>query len=227
MVSAGKLVYTAIWILIWPALLLFLAGDWLWVEGWVFNVWFLTLCFVTISYLYRNDPALLAERFKQPGSANQKWWDRFVVYGLVLGFIAWLVIMPLDAKRLAWTAGFPWWIRVMGSIALILSFFFFYRAYTENTFASPLVRIQEERKQQVVSAGVYGIVRHPMYLAGALMFLGTPLLLGTLYGILAGLLICLLLVFRITGEEKMLIKELEGYAEYRKKVRYRLIPFVW
>jgi protein-S-isoprenylcysteine O-methyltransferase Ste14 len=227
MVSAGKLIFAAIWILIWPALLLFLAGDWLWIEGWVFNIWFLLLCFVTISYLYRKDPALLAERFKQPGSANQKWWDKFVIYGLVLGFITWLVIMPLDAKRMAWTAGFPWWLKVAGAIALILSFFFFYRAYTENTFASPLVRIQEERKQQVVSTGVYGIVRHPMYLAGALMFLGTPLLLGSLYGILAGLLISLLLVFRITGEEKMLITELDGYTEYKKKVRYRLIPFVW
>jgi protein-S-isoprenylcysteine O-methyltransferase Ste14 len=213
--------------LIWPALLLLLSGDWLWLEGWVFNAWFLLLCFVTISYLYRKDPALLAERFKQPGSANQKAWDKFIVYGLVLGFIAWVVIMPLDAKRFAWTTGFPVWLKALGGIALLLSFFLFYRSYTENTFASPLVRIQEERKQQVISTGVYGFVRHPMYLAGLLMFLGAPLLLGSIYGLLTGLLISLLLMGRITGEEKMLMDELSGYSDYKKKVRYRLIPFVW
>lgn len=227
MISVGKIIYAAIWILIWPALLLFLAGDWLWIEGWIFNIWFLLLCFSTISYLYRKDPALLAERFKQPGTANQKGWDRFIVYGLVLGFITWIVIMPLDAKRFAWTAGLPMWLKAVGGIGLLLSFFFFYRSYMENTFASPLVRIQAERKQKVISTGVYSLVRHPMYLAGVLMFLGAPLLLGSMYGVLVGVLICFLVVVRITGEEKMLINELKGYTDYKKKVRYRLIPFVW
>ena len=227
MISAGKIIYAAIWILIWPALLLFLSGDWLWIEGWIFNIWFLSLCFFTISYLYRKDPALLSERFKQPGTANQKGWDRFIVYGLVLGFITWIVIMPLDAKRFAWTASLPIWLKVVGGIGLLLSFFFFYRSYTDNTFLSPLVRIQEERRQQVVSTGVYSFVRHPMYLAGILMFLGAPLLLGSMYGVLVGVVLCFLLVFRIGGEEKMLTNELEGYADYKKKVRYRLIPFVW
>jgi protein-S-isoprenylcysteine O-methyltransferase Ste14 len=133
----------------------------------------------------------------------------------------------VDARRFAWTASLPVWLKIAGGIGLLLSFFFFYRSYSENTFASPLVRIQEERNQQVISRGVYSIVRHPMYLAGILMFLGAPLLLGSLYGVLAGVLICFLLVVRITGEEKMLINELEGYADYTKKVRYRLIPFVW
>jgi len=227
MISAGKIIYAAIWILIWPALLLFLSGDWLWIEGWIFNIWFLSLCFFTISYLYRKDPALLSERFKQPGTANQKGWDRFIVYGLVLGFITWIVIMPLDAKRFAWTASLPIWLKVVGGIGLLLSFFFFYRSYTDNTFLSPLVRIQEERRQQVVSTGVYSFVRHPMYLAGILMFLGAPLLLGSMYGVLVGVVLCFLLVFRIGGEEKMLMNELEGYADYKKKVRYRFIPFVW
>jgi protein-S-isoprenylcysteine O-methyltransferase Ste14 len=102
-----------------------------------------------------------------------------------------------------------------------------YRSYTDNPFVSPLVRIQKERKQYVVSTGVYGFVRYPMYLGAIFMFVGTPMLLGSKYGILIGAIISLLLVARIIGEEKMLIEELEGYADYKKKVRYRLIPFVW
>ncbi len=99
-ITAGKMAYAAVWILVWPALLLWLSGDWLWLEGWIFNIWFLVLCFTIVIYLYLKDPALLAERFKQPGEAGQKGWDRYVVFGLTLGFIVWALIMPLDAKGL-------------------------------------------------------------------------------------------------------------------------------
>jgi protein-S-isoprenylcysteine O-methyltransferase Ste14 len=225
--TAGRMVFTAIYILIFPALILFLSGDWLWIEGWIFNIWFIALCATTIIYLYRNDPALLAERYRQPGTANQRGWDKYVVYGLVLGFVLWIVIMPLDAKRYEWTANFPLWLKIIGGIGLLLSSFLFYRSYADNTFVSPLVRIQAERKQQVVSTGVYGFVRHPMYLGGIVLFIGTPLLLGSIYGVLIGVLISFLLVARIIGEERMLVKELEGYADYKKKVKYRLIPLIW
>ena len=87
--------------------------------------------------------------------------------------------------------------------------------------------MQKERGQQVVSTGVYGLVRHPLYLGGSLLFLGTPLLLGSLYGVIIGLAAIFLLAARIIGEEKMLSAELEGYAEYKREVTYRLIPFVW
>lgn len=225
--TAGRMILTAIYVLIFPALILFLSGDWLWIEGWIFNIWFIALCATTIIYLYGNDPALLAERYRQPGTANQRGWDRYVVYGLVLGFILWIVIMPLDAKRYGWSANFPLWLKIIGGIGLLLSSFLFYRSYADNTFASPLVRIQAERKQQVVSTGVYGFVRHPMYLGGILLFIGTPMLLGSIYGVVIGVLISLLLVTRIVGEERMLVKELDGYADYRKKVKYRLIPLIW
>jgi protein-S-isoprenylcysteine O-methyltransferase Ste14 len=225
--TIGKIVFTFIYILIFPALLLFLSGDWCWVEGWLFCVWFTALCFITIIYLYRKDPALLSERYKQPGTANQKGWDTYVVYGLLIGFITWIIIMPLDAKRFEWSAFFPIWLKIIGGIELLFSFFFFFRSYSDNTFLSPLVRIQAERKHQVVSTGVYSFVRHPMYLGGILLFIGTPLELGSLYGLLVGVLVSILLAIRILGEEKMLINELEGYSDYKKKVKYRLIPYVW
>jgi len=226
-VTVVKIILTFLYILIFPILLLFLSGDWFWTEGLIFSIWFIILCFTTIIYLYRKDPDLLAERYKQPGTANQKGWDKYVVYGLLIGFITWIVIMPLDAKRFGWTTYFPLWLKIPGGIGLVFSFFFFLRSYTDNTFVSPLVRIQTDRKQQVVSSGVYGFVRHPMYLAGSLLFIATPLLLGSTFGIIVGLLLVFLLIARIEGEEKMLINELEGYSDYKKKIKYRLIPYIW
>jgi protein-S-isoprenylcysteine O-methyltransferase Ste14 len=222
-----KMTFTFLYILIFPALLLFLSGDWFWIEGCIFSIWFIILCYTTIIYLYKKDPALLLERYKKPGTANQKGWDKYVVYGLIIGFTSWIVIMPLDANRFEWTTNFPIWLKGLGGIGLLLSFFFFYRSYTDNTFLSPLVRIQTERQHQVVSTGVYGFVRHPMYLGGSLLFLGTPMLLGSAFGLIIGFLLLFLLLARIVGEEKMLINELEGYSEYKKKVKYRLIPFIW
>jgi protein-S-isoprenylcysteine O-methyltransferase Ste14 len=225
--SLGKLVLTFVYILLFPALLLVLSGDGRWSEGWLFSGWFVLLCFSTIVYLYRRDPALLKERYTQPGSANQKGWDAVVVAGLFFGFIAWIVVMPLDAKRLAWSGPFPLWQKALGGAALLASSLLFFRSYADNTFLSPLVRIQSERKQKVVSTGVYGFVRHPMYLGGSLLFLGAPLLLGSRVGLAVGGAMVLLLAGRIVGEEKMLTEDLEGYAEYKKRVRYRLVPFVW
>lgn len=225
--STGQIILAIIYILIIPLLLLLLSGDWLWLEGWIFGVWLIIISGVTAIYLYRKDPELLVERFKQPGSDNQKVWDQYFLYGFELLFLAWIIIMPLDSKRYQWTTNFPWELKILGGIGLLISFFFLYRAFTDNTFLSPLVRIQTERNHHVVSTGVYGFVRHPMYLGAIFLFLGTPLLLGSQYGVLIGVIISLLLVARIRGEEKMLVEELEGYQDYTNQVKYRLIPLIW
>lgn len=155
------------------------------------------LCYSTILYLYRKDPALLEERYKQPGTGNQEGWDRYVVYGLIAGFILWIGIMPLDAKRFGWSPAFPLPLTVLGGVGLAGSFFLFFRSFTDNTFLSPLVRVQADRKQQVITTGVYGFVRHPMYLGSVLMFIGAPLLLGSVYGVPVGLALTILLMGRI------------------------------
>jgi protein-S-isoprenylcysteine O-methyltransferase Ste14 len=224
--SSLRLVLTALYLLLWPGLVFLLAGNWHWLEGWLFAAWFLSLSGGTVAWLYRKDPALLAERFRKPGSGGEKRWDQVVVYGLVLGFAAWIAIMPLDAQRFGWTH-LPRWLEALGGAMLLLSAFLLFRAFADNTFLSPLVRVQAERQQRVVSTGVYGVVRHPMYLGGALLFLGTPLLLGSALGLLIGAVITLLLAARVVGEERLLVAELEGYEDYRKKVRYRLVPFLW
>jgi protein-S-isoprenylcysteine O-methyltransferase Ste14 len=185
------------------------------------------VCASTIGWLYRKDPALLAERYRLPGSGGQSRRDKVVVYLLFVGFIAWMVLMPLDARRFHWSPPFPLAVEVAGGAFLILSWVFLFRSFTDNTFLSPLVRIQTERQHRVVSTGVYAMVRHPMYLGAILMFLGGPLLVGAATALAIGVALSLLLAARIVDEEKLLAVELPGYDEYRRRVRHRLVPFVW
>jgi protein-S-isoprenylcysteine O-methyltransferase Ste14 len=226
-VSPLKLVGTAAYIAAWPTLMFVMAGDAQWLEGWLFTAWYVGLCATVILWLYRRDPALLVERYRQPGSGGQKRRDQVVVYAIVVGFAAWIVVMPLDARRLGWTPPFPVGAQGLGWALLLTSAFLLFRSFHDNTFLSPLVRVQAERKQRVVSTGVYGFVRHPMYLGALLMFVGTPLLLSSAVGLVLAAGMILLLAFRIVGEERVLADELEGYSEYRKRVPYRLLPFIW
>ena len=226
-VSLTKLVLSILYLLLYPILILFLAGDWLWFEGWLFGIWFLSFSVITLLFLYLRDPALLAERFKMPGAKGEKKWDKYFMFLLMPVFLVWIAIMPLDAKRYEWTASFPVGLKVLGGIFLLCSALLIFLAMAENPFASSLVRIQTERRQRVIDTGLYSVVRHPMYLGAVLMLIGAPMMLGSVYGIIAGLALSLLFVIRIFGEEKMLVEELEGYEAYKNKVRYRLIPFVW
>jgi protein-S-isoprenylcysteine O-methyltransferase Ste14 len=114
-----------------------------------------------------------------------------------------------------------------GGLALVPAFYLIYRATVENTYLSTLVRVQAERGQRVISTGIYGFVRHPLYLGCLLMLFGAPLLLGSLYGLLIAVVSLVGLVGRIVGEERTLTHELEGYEAYRRKVKYRLVPLIW
>jgi protein-S-isoprenylcysteine O-methyltransferase Ste14 len=206
----------------WPGLVVALSGDMYWVYGWVFMAWFVALCLTCVVWLYRNNPALLAERFRPAGTGEQPGWDRYVFGALMLLIAAWFVIMPLDAKRFHWTASWPEWARAVGAIAMAVSSFLLFRSFTDNTFLSPLVRMQGEREHRLVSTGVYA-----MYLGGLLLMCGAALFLGSSVGFAIGLLTGLTSVVRIVGEERMLVRNLTGYEQYRHRVRYRLIPGLW
>lgn len=214
-------------LLLFPGLILGCSGDLFWLEGWVYSLWYLGLAVVAIRYLLLHDPALLQERLRKPGSGNQEGWDKVLLPFVMALFLIWCVVMPLDARRFHWFTPFPLWVEWVGALGLIPSTFFSYRSYTDNSFVSPFIRIQKERKQKVVSTGVYGMIRHPMYLGGILMLVCTPMLLNSKAGFLLGAFLSLLFCFRILGEEKTLMKGLKGYAAYRKKVKYRLLPGVW
>ncbi len=226
-VSWLKLLVTAVYLAALPALQLWLSGNWRWIEGWLFAIWFMALCVGSVGWLYHKDPALLAERYRKPGTGGQSRTDTLIVYGIVLGFGAWLVVPPLDAQRFAWPPHLPIGVVGLGAALLLMAAFFILRSFTDNTFLSPLVRIQTERQQRVVSTGVYGLVRHPMYLGASLMFIGGPLLMRSAWGLVPGLAMVLLLVVRISGEERLLVSDLDGYEAYRMKVRFRLVPGLW
>lgn len=226
-ITAGKLALTVIYLLVWPAAVLWLSGDWYWREAWVFGVWFVALCATCIVWLYRRDPALLAERYRRPGTGGQGRVDQAIVGGLVVGFVVWIAIMPLDGRRFDWTRHVATWLEPIGALLLLVAAFFFFRSFTDNPFLSPLVRIQHERGQRVVSSGVYQIVRHPMYLGAACMFIGAPILLRSTAGVAVGVALSSILAARILIEERLLERELAGYDEYRRQVRYRLIPWIW
>src|SRR5262245_15849323 len=213
--------------LLFPLIILGAGGNWRWVEGWLFALWFDVMVLANMTYLYFKDPALLAERRKRPGSDNQKGWDAMMLSGIYIVALAWLVIIPLDAARFHWSPPFPLWLKVVGGLMLLPALYLIQRATMENTYLSTLVRIQDDRGQRVISSGVYGLVRHPLYFGCLLMMIGAPLLVGSVAALLLTGFATGGLVVRILGEERMLRAELTGYAEYQQKVRYRLIPSIW
>ena len=209
------------------ALLLFVpAGTVNWSGAWIFLVEALVVSVVLGLWLERHDPALLKERLRPPIQKGQSTSDKIITGLLVLLYLGWFVFMGLDAVRFKWSS-VPAWLAAPGALGVLLACYIAYLAFRENSFAAPVVKIQKERAQTVVTTGPYRYVRHPMY-AGMIFYLfGAPLLFGSWWGLLWGLALLGLFAIRILIEERTLKKELQGYNEYTVRVRYRLIPLVW
>ena len=207
-------------------LALFLAaGTIAWLSGWVFLILFLGFTIGVTQWLLRHSPELLKERMTGIGKPNQPIWDKVFFVAVEVCFLAWLVLMPLDAVRFHWSQ-MPGWLQVVGAVLLLCSFYLFFLTFRENPYLSPAVRLQTERGQRVISTGPYHYVRHPLY-AGVIPFVvGTTFLLGSWYGLL-GLILVVGIAFRAIQEERMLQQELAGYDAYMARVKYRLIPYVW
>jgi len=207
-------------LLFWPA------GTLTWPQGWVFLALFFG-CSQTLGlWLLRKDPALLAARTRSPFSAEQAPRDRAISLAILIAFAAWLVLMALDARRFAWSHA-PIVMQVLGAILIVMAFWGWRGVLAANSFAATTIQIQAERDQRVISTGPYAVVRHPMYAYTILLMLGAPLLLGSLWG-LTGLLVLLpLLAARTLSEEALLIRDLPGYGDYVRRVRFRLVPGIW
>ena len=179
-----------------------------------------------VLWLAREEPELLAERMSSPIQRGQPLWDKVFVAAVVLLFLAWLIVMPLDAVRFGWSE-VPGWLQFLGALGLVLSFYIMFLAFRENAYLAVVVKLQEERGQSVVSTGPYRYVRHPLYSSTFLFLPAAALLLGSWWGFLPGAVVLGLLVWRIPLEERVLENGLAGYDEYERNVRYRLIPRVW
>jgi protein-S-isoprenylcysteine O-methyltransferase Ste14 len=202
------------------------AGTIAWPAGWTFLVLFFAFTIALSTWLVKNNPGLMTERMTGVGKSDQKTWDKvfFVLTSII--FYSWLAFMGLDAVRLRWS-NVPVWVQAGGTVILLFSFYVFFVTFRENSYLSPAVRVQAEREQTVVSTGPYHYVRHPMYAGFLLYALGTPLLLGSWYGLLFALLLVVGVARRAVMEERTLRAELQGYTEYMGQVKYRFVPGVW
>lgn len=216
---------TAIILGVYALPLLFAAGPHLWPAGWVFVVIWFGFLLGLIGWLVRHNPALLQERMRL-GAADQERWDKMLAPLINLAILAWMVFISFDAARFHWSP-VPPSLQVIGGLLLLLSCLILFLTFRENPFLSPIVHIQEERGQHVISTGPYRHVRHPMYCAMVVFTVGVPLLLGSGYGVLTGLVVDLVVARRLVLEEQTLRRDLPGYAAYMEQVRYRLLPHVW
>jgi protein-S-isoprenylcysteine O-methyltransferase Ste14 len=211
---------------VFAALLFVSAGTLLWPAGWAFIAIFFSFAVAIVLWLARKEPELLAERMSSPMQSGQPLWDKVFVVAVMVLFVAWLILMPMDAVRFGWS-DVPDWLQILGALGVVLSFYIMFLTFRENAFLAVVVKVQEERGQSVVSTGPYRYVRHPMYASTFLFFPGSALLLGSWWGLMFCTVLLGLLVWRIPLEERMLENGLPGYDEYARNVRYRLIPRVW
>jgi protein-S-isoprenylcysteine O-methyltransferase Ste14 len=219
------IVQTLLWIALMGALQLVPAGtlDWLAAWGYLVEMGVLGICIGL--WLARHDPGLLAERMSFFVQRGQKTWDRVFVAVFLPLFCAWLVLMGLDVRL--GISRVPIWAEAAGALSVALCMYVALLAFRENSYAAPVIKIQSERGHTVVTTGPYRYVRHPLYAGALLYFLGTPLQLGSWLGLAPVPLMIAALAFRAVMEERMLATELEGYADYAARVRWRLIPGVW
>lgn len=206
------------------ALLLFVpAGTTRWWQAWVYLIVFLGASVLTTVYLERNDPALLERRMHGGPTAETEPQQKIIMLGASLGFIALLVVPGLD-RRFGWSA-MPVWVVVVGYVLTAVGFYLIFRVYRANTFTAATIQVTPD--QHVVSTGPYAIVRHPMYASALLYVIGTPLALGSWWGLLAAMVMLPFLIWRLLDEERILARRLPGYTEYQKTVPYRLLPRIW
>ena len=206
------------------ALLLFgCAGTLRYWHAWVYLLLFVGLSAAITLDLMRHDPALLERRMKGGPTAEPRPLQRFLMLGASLGFIAMLVVPALDF-RLGWSV-VPLGGVVFGDALFVLGFGFIGLVYRENSFTSATVDIVEG--QRVITTGPYAVVRHPMYASALLYLAGTPLALGSYWGLVAVAGMLPILIWRLLDEERLLARELPGYTDYQREVRFRLLPRVW
>jgi protein-S-isoprenylcysteine O-methyltransferase Ste14 len=192
-------------------------------QAWVYLSIFTAATALTTRYLVTNDRALLQRRMGGGPTGEKRPAQKLIMWCTSIGFVALLVVPALD-HRFGWSA-VPLGVVAAGDVLVVVGFYLISRVYRENTFTSATIEVAED--QTVISTGPYAVVRHPMYAGGFLYLVGTPLALGSYWGLVPIAAMVPFLIWRLFDEEHMLAANLPGYAEYQRRVRYRLVPHVW
>ena len=202
-------------------LLVFLpAGSMSFVGGWIFMVILFVPMFVAGIVMMFKNPSLLEKRL----DTKEKEAEQGLVVKLSgLMFLVGFVVAGLN-YRFGWHT-LPKVVTIGAAVVFVVAYALYAEVLRENTYLSRTIEVQENQK--VIDTGLYGIVRHPMYSVTLLLFLSMPLVLGSIYSFIIFLVYPFIIAKRIKGEEELLERELNGYKEYKQKVKYRLIPFIW
>lgn len=207
-------------VLVVAAMLLLPAGSINYWQAWAYiALIFIPVLFVGL-YFLKHDPEFLERRLKT--KEKEKSQKKYIKFTSILFFIGFL--LPGFDYRFHWST-VPLWLVILSEVLIFLGYILVFLAFKENSYASRIVEV--EKGQKVISTGPYSIVRHPMYFGLVFIYLFTPLALGSFIAFPFFAVVILSLVFRICDEEKLLLKELKGYKKYCKKVKYRLIPYIW
>jgi len=210
------------------ALLLFVpAGTLHWWRAWVFLAVTVVVMAAAIFSILPDSADLFSQRAKGIIQKGQPLWDRILVILLVITYVGQIVFIAVDAFRFHLMPRPGVLVSVFGLALYVAGWWIMTLAMKANPFAVPVVRFQEERQQRVIDAGIYATVRHPMYAGFIPMAIGPALWLGSYPAAFLAIIPIGLLALRSVFEEQFLKRELKGYEAYTKKVRYRLVPFVW
>jgi len=189
-------------------------------QAWVYMLVLFIPMFIMVRYLYKHDPELLERRMRM--KERQK-TQKLVIALSFLFFLPAFIIPGFDI-RFGWS-NVPWVVVIIADIIVLFGYLFFALVLKTNSYASRIVEV--EKGQKVITTGPYSIVRHPMYLSSLILYAFSPLALGSYWAMIPVVLLVMLLVARIKGEEKELLENLDGYKEYVMKTKYRLLPGVW
>jgi protein-S-isoprenylcysteine O-methyltransferase Ste14 len=204
-------------------ILVLTSGTWTWINIWIYAALATLTSMLVYIFVVRVNPSLYNERGKP--NENTKRWDLILMRVIILISFSSIIIAGLDKKN-DWSSLGDGWI-IPGGILIILSGMLATWAMSLNNYFSSVVRIQYDHGHTVVTCGPYQYIRHPGYLSGIFFYLGTPMVLDSVYGFIPFVCITIGFGIRVIFEEKMLVAELDGYQGYTHKVKYRLIPGIW
>lgn len=226
-IGAKAIIKFAVFVLIAPAVLFISAGTLNWAMGWVYVGLLIVTTAASRILVMRKNPDLLAERGQSLEAEDVKGWDRVLVPLIAIygPMVIWIVA-GLDV-RFGWLPEIPLALQLAALAVVLLGYLLATWAMVANKFFSAFVRIQQERDHVAVTGGPYRYVRHPGYAGGIAGNLAVPLMLGSLWALIPGGLAAVLVIVRTALEDRTLLDELPGYAEYAQQTRYRLLPGIW